>query len=183
MNKGLIATRYATALYGFAAETSAEKTVYDEMQLFTAIALSESNLSYALESPALRYDEKKTIINSAFGGKKSSVTAQFIDFLFEKNRIDFLISTALKFVELYRKKNNIHVARLITATPTNTQTEKKLLQMIEAKTGGTVEFLKETDPKILGGFIIEVDNLRWDASIARRLKEIKDKYSKPYFCD
>lgn len=96
--------------------------------------------------------------------------------------MDFLIPAAMKFTDLYRKKNNIHIARLITATEPDGKTEKKLVSMIETKTGGSVELEKETNPDIIGGFIIEVDNLQWDASVARRLKEMKDKYTKPFNC-
>lgn len=182
MNRGLIATRYATALYSFAADNNAEKTVYEEMCNFLKVTEEVSELRFSIENPALKIDEKKKIIYASFGNSPCKETSQFIEFLFEKDRIDFLIPTAMKFTDLYRRKNNIHHARLITATEPDAETEKKLISMIKAKTGGNVELEKDINPDIIGGFIIEVDNLQWDASIARRLKEMKEKYTKPYNC-
>lgn len=182
MNRGLIASRYATALYSFAADEGVEKTVYNEMRNFLKVALLVNEFGDSLENPALKNEEKKKIIFSSFGGNPGKETKQFIEFLFEKGRVDFLIPAAMKFTDLYRKKNNIHIARLITATEPDGKTEKKLVSMIETKTGGSVELEKETNPDIIGGFIIEVDNLQWDASVARRLKEMKDKYTKPFNC-
>ncbi len=183
MNRGLISVRYATALYSFAADKSADKTVYNEMRILLEVSDTVRELNFALNSPTLKIKDKKKVVVTAFGKPISEATSQFIDFLFEKGREDFLIQVAMKYIDLYRKKNNIHLARLVTATEPNIETEKKLLNMIEAKTGGTVEFEKLTDSSIIGGFIVDVDNLRWDASIARRIKDMKEKYSTSFNLD
>ena len=45
-------------------------------------------------------------------------------------------------------------------------------QMVERKTHGTVEFNTEVDPDILGGFILEYDTYRMDASVKSKLNSI-----------
>jgi F-type H+-transporting ATPase subunit delta len=87
-----------------------------------------------------------------------------------------LLSVALKYIDLFRKQKNIHYGKLTTATPVNTATEKKLMAMIENTTGGTIEMEKIIDPEILGGFMFEVDFVRWDASISGQLRRIKKEY-------
>ena len=44
--------------------------------------------------------------------------------------------------------------------------------MVEAKTQGTVEFTTEVDPTIIGGFILEYDTYRMDASVKSKLNNI-----------
>ena len=51
-------------------------------------------------------------------------------------------------------------------------TEQKMRQMVGSKTNGTVEFETEVNPDILGGFILEYDTYRMDASVKSRLNSI-----------
>ena len=52
------------------------------------------------------------------------------------------------------------------------QTEQKMRQMVESKTQGTVEFETEVNPDIIGGFILEYDTYRMDASVKTKLNNI-----------
>ena len=45
-------------------------------------------------------------------------------------------------------------------------------QMVEAKTQGTVEFETQVNPDIIGGFVLEYDTFRMDASVKSRLNAI-----------
>jgi F-type H+-transporting ATPase subunit delta len=51
-------------------------------------------------------------------------------------------------------------------------TEQKMRQMVEAKTQGTVEFETQVNPDIIGGFVLEYDTFRMDASVKSRLNAI-----------
>ena len=51
-------------------------------------------------------------------------------------------------------------------------TERKMRSMVESKTNGTVEFETEVNPDIIGGFILEYDTYRMDASVRNRLNTI-----------
>ncbi|MBQ1583007.1 MAG: F0F1 ATP synthase subunit delta, partial [Prevotella sp.] len=52
------------------------------------------------------------------------------------------------------------------------ETETKMKRMVETKTQGTVEFQTEVDPEIIGGFILEYDTYRMDASVKTKLNSI-----------
>jgi len=45
-------------------------------------------------------------------------------------------------------------------------------QMVESRTKGTVEFESEVNPDIIGGFILEYDTYRMDASVKSKLNSI-----------
>ena len=45
-------------------------------------------------------------------------------------------------------------------------------RMVESKTQGTVEFESEVNPDIIGGFILEYDTFRMDASVKTKLNTI-----------
>jgi len=46
--------------------------------------------------------------------------------------------------------------------------------MVEKKTHGSVEFNTEVNPDLIGGFILEYDTYRMDASIQRKLRDIRN---------
>ena len=51
-------------------------------------------------------------------------------------------------------------------------------QMVESKTNGTVEFETEVNPDIIGGFILEYDSYRMDASVKAKLNSILNTLKK-----
>jgi F-type H+-transporting ATPase subunit delta len=50
--------------------------------------------------------------------------------------------------------------------------------MVQEKTHGTVEFNTETDPSIIGGFVLEYDTYRMDASVKTKLQKILKELKK-----
>ena len=79
---------------------------------------------------------------------------------------------ANSYITLYRQQKNIIRGRLITAAQVTAQTEQKMRSMVESKTNGTVEFETEVNPDIIGGFILEYDTYRMDASVKAKLNTI-----------
>jgi F-type H+-transporting ATPase subunit delta len=75
-------------------------------------------------------------------------------------------------VTLYRQQKNIIRGKLVTAVAVAPETEQKMRRMVESKTKGTVEFEAEVNPDIIGGFILDYDTYRMDASVKKELKAI-----------
>ncbi len=50
--------------------------------------------------------------------------------------------------------------------------------MVQHKTQGTVEFNTEIDPNLIGGFVLEYDTYRLDASVKRQLRSILKELKK-----
>lgn len=176
MNLGLIPVRYAAALFDFAETSNAQEIVYrNAMQLAESLAHSKE-LHNALENPVLSKENKRKVILTASGINTSPVFQSFIDLVLRNNRESLLHSTVLKYEELYRKKNNILHGKLTTAVAVDKTTEEKLIKLVEKQITGTLELEKVVDPSILGGFLMEIDSVRWDASIKNQLNRIKSEY-------
>ena len=79
---------------------------------------------------------------------------------------------ANSYITLYRKQNNIIRGKLTTAVPVSVDVKSKMQRMVENMTNGTVEFETEVDADIMGGFVLEYDTYRMDASVKNRLREI-----------
>lgn len=173
MNTGLVSSRYAHALYDYALQKNAEEKVYAQTKLLSKGFSEFVKLKSVLNNPVLGNSQKKEIILLAVNNEIDPVFDKFIDLVLENNRVDLLHFIALKYLDVFRKNKNIFAARLTTAVEIDSETEKNLMKVIENYTNGTLELDKTLNPDILGGFALEVDNTRWDATIAGQLSKIK----------
>jgi F-type H+-transporting ATPase subunit delta len=106
------------------------------------------------------------------GTKPSELTKAFIQLVLKEDRENVMQFIANSYVTLYRQQKNVIRGRLITAAAVSTATEQKMRQRVESKTNGTVEFETEVNPDIIGGFILEYDTYRMDASVKTKLNSI-----------
>ncbi|HBK32278.1 MAG TPA: ATP synthase F1 subunit delta [Porphyromonadaceae bacterium] len=175
MNTGLISTRYATALLDYAIERGEQDKVYEAVKMLSQMFWEVPRFGEALHNPILSPAEKKKLILTASGGEVSEAWDRFIDLLLENNRIEKLHYIALRFQDLYRDKNHILSATLTTAVDTDKSVYERLKSIIAKQTGGTVEMTQAVDPSIVGGFILQIGDNRWDASVASQLRRIKNE--------
>jgi F-type H+-transporting ATPase subunit delta len=96
----------------------------------------------------------------------------------KEDRENVMQFIANSYVTLYRQQKNVIRGRLITAAAVSPATEQKMRQMVESKTNGTVEFETEVNPDIIGGFILEYDTYRMDASVKTKLNSILNTLKK-----
>lgn len=173
MNTGLISTRYATALLDYAIELNQQEQVYGEVKMLLHMYSQVENFRKTLTNPVVLKPEKKRLIQTASGVNISKALQQFIDLLLQNNREERLQYIILRFLELYRTRCGIVSGTLTTAVHPDEKTYKRIASLVEKKTGHTLELERQIDPSILGGFILQVGDFRWDASILTQLDKLK----------
>ncbi|MBM6992675.1 MAG: F0F1 ATP synthase subunit delta [Prevotella sp.] len=172
MDLGVISVRYARALLKSATRLKQEAEVYKEMQILLQSYLQVPQLRFTIDNPMLSKDKKQMLVETAAGGNLSELTRRFLQLVFKEGRESTLQLMAASYITLYRKQNNITRGKLITAVAVSPETEAKMKQKVESNTHGTVEFNTEVDPDIIGGFILEYDTYRMDASVKSKLNSI-----------
>lgn len=172
MDLGVISVRYARALFKSATDLKLEERVYREMQLLSQSYLQVPALRPTIDNPMLVKDKKQQLLETASGADVSDLVKRFFALVLKEGRESTLQLMAAAYITLYRQQKNITRGRLITAMPISAETELKMKQMVERKTRGTVEFNSEIDPDIIGGFILEYDTYRMDASVKSKLNSI-----------
>ena len=118
------------------------------------------------------------LLTAVGGGQALPLTKAFIALVLKEDRENMIQFMANSYVTLYRKQKNVIRGKLTTAARVSAQTEQKMRQMVESKTNGTVEFETEVNPDIIGGFILEYDTYRMDASVKSKLNTILNQLSK-----
>lgn len=177
MDLGSISKRYAKALLAYAIESEAEDIVYAEVQNLCLHLLKLPDLRDALENPVISEQEKLQLLYEASGGNVSVVFERFLRLVLQRRREHLLLFVMHSYTDLYRKKKNLYVGKLTTATAIDRKTEEYIRQQIEQNLKADIEFKSKTDPDIIGGFILQVDSFRVDASIAGQLKRIRKQFN------
>ena len=172
MDIGVISVRYARALLKSATDAKIEQQVYAEMQQIAKSYIEVPQLRATIDNPMLSKDKKQALLLTAAGREPSDLMKAFISLVLKEDRENVMQFIANSYVTLYRQQKNVIRGRLITAAAVSPATEQKMRQMVESKTNGTVEFETEVNPDIIGGFILEYDTYRMDASVKSKLNSI-----------
>lgn len=178
MDFGVISVRYARALLKSATAMKLDAEVYADMQTLAQAYTDVPQLRFTIDNPMLDRSQKKKLLETACGAHPTKLCKQFLELVLNEGRESTLQLIANSFVTLYRQQKNITRGRLITATAVAPETEEKMKQMVETKTQGTVEFQTEVNPDIIGGFILEYDTYRMDASVKTKLNAILNTLKK-----
>ena len=175
MDIGIVSVRYAKALLRFATENKEEQQVYAEMETLSRTFLKVEALQPALLNPVLNNDQKIDLLAAACvgNGEVTHSTKRFIQLVTEKKRADLMLFIANAYMTLYRKTKGIIKGCLTVPTEISEKVCQRLQQIIESKTSSQVEFEVRVDEDIKGGFILDYDTYRLDASLRTQLNELR----------
>lgn len=175
MNVGIVSIRYARALLKYSIEKKIEDRVCVEVQSLVDSFTRQRSLYKALENPILTIKDKIELIKLAGGGNVSDAFVRFAELVLHQRRENYLHTIGLVYLDLYRDYKHISVARLITASPIDSEAEGKVRQLVMQQKTGELKFITEVDPTIIGGFKLYIDTYRLDASVTAQLKRIREQ--------
>lgn len=168
---------YASALFMLASEEDCRESVADSLSVMTEVFSQSDGLEELLSSPALSKDERLAIIDSAFSSLHEYALS-FLKLLCEKNLVGTFLASAQEYAKLMDASGNISSAKVTSAARLDGTQLDALRQKLEAMCGHTVILETEIDSSLLGGMTIEVDGKVIDASLRRRLSDVKDVISR-----
>ena len=176
MNESRAAVRYAKATLEYALETKATNSVEADMRFILDTLDNNPDLGDVLGSPVLTGDQKKDIILSVFD-QAEPITKSLIGLLVDKRRISMLDEVARKFIFLNDLLKGEKVAEVTTAVPLTSDLESQILSRVEDLTGNKVALESKIDESIIGGFVLRIGDLQFNASIANQLNSLKREFT------
>lgn len=174
-----IATRYAKSLIDLATEQGKLEQVFADIHTINEAA-KHRELHLMLKSPIIKGDKKKAVLLALFGGKIETLTQGYLGLLIDKNREIYLPEIAAEFVSQYKNLKKITTVKVISATPLSENVLADLKHKIANSgiTHANVEIETALDASLVGGYVLEFDNKRYDASVTSKLAELKQSFSK-----
>ncbi len=101
-------------------------------------------------------------------------TQNFISFVVNEGREDYMPAIARMYEQIYRKENNIVISTLTSAAELPESSVESIKKFIAKLSGSkNVEVRTTIDSSIIGGFLLDIDSSRLDASIKGQLNQLK----------
>ena len=92
--------------------------------------------------------------------------------------MNILDVVALKYIERYKDFKGIQSATVTTALPLNDELENQVLERISKLTSKKTTLINKVDQSLVGGFVLRVGDIEYNASFKNKLKNIKQEFNK-----
>ena len=178
MKESLAGNRYAKSLIALSIEKDELDVIYNDMTLISKTVDSSKDLDVLLKSPVVKTDKKQEILTAIFGKNTTELTKQFLLLISSRNREALIGDIANAFVSQYKVIKKIIVTEVTSAVKLDAAQKKKILQLLNTDESSSVEVIEKINPDIIGGFIVRVDDKQIDASISRKLDDLRQNFSK-----
>ncbi|MFN3530535.1 MAG: ATP synthase F1 subunit delta [Bacteroidia bacterium] len=181
MSDNRIANRYAASLLQLAIEKGQLDAVYADMMLIGESIKQNRDLLTLFKSPVVKHDAKQKVVAAIFGDYLSQITSTFLNLVIRKRREDVVPAMTTSFARQYNLHKGIVEARLETAAEIDEALKSEILEIIKAETHKQVQLQLTVNPDLIAGFVLTVGDQRYEASVARELKDLKKLFSdNPY---
>ena len=173
MNQGIISTRYARALFMAGVDNQCLDRLKADMELIKFTISENPVFRQMLNNPVIKPPQKRKVMAELLEKWVHSLTINFINLIIRNRREFLLTDVSLNFIDLYEKSKGIKRAHIVSATgmdvPSKQQFQRQLNEMFKAD----VQMTADVNPNLIGGFIIRVGDLQYDASLSSALDRMR----------
>lgn len=175
MDQSKINVRYAKAFFTLAKEKGLTLELRKDAGLISSVCESSSDFKLLLESPVIKTSQKSEAIRRIFEGKIHALSINFLLLIAENKRENYIPGIFRYLEDLYRREEGIKSAVLTSAQPLNESLVAQIKEILEKEFKSKVELSQKVDQKLIGGFVLRVEDKQYDASLSTQLKKIREQ--------
>ena len=173
--------RYANSILVLAQERGQVERVREDFQIIQRVCRSNPDFVNMLESPLIKSDKKQSILDLIFKDQFCDITSNLIEIIVRKKREAHLDDIANRYLFQYDKLHNITRGELRSAYPMTETQVAAVKQLVEREMNTSFEIVQVIDDSLIGGFVLNIGDKQYDASISARLRALKFEFdSNPY---
>lgn len=170
-----LAARYAKSLLDLAVERNVLDATLSDMKLLDSVCAQSNEFATILKSPVIASHKKLDVINAVTKGSMSELSRSFINLLVSKGREFNMPEIVSAFIEQYNSLKNIKTVKVTTAVPMAENTREALAGKVASFfPGATINLKTAVNADLIGGFVLEAEDRLFDASVRKKLNEIKN---------
>ena len=166
------AIRYAKALLSLALDNNKAADVNNDMILIADTLKNNPDLQNVVLSPVVNIQDKKVVLEQVFK-KSTAITLQLFNVLQTNNRIQIFGHIANAYVGLYDTQMGIEKVTVTTAVALTPELETKVLKKVKELTPKQVVINNIIDESLIGGFVLRVGDVEYNASVSNQLNKLK----------
>ncbi len=169
-----VSSRYAYALIELAEEKNIYDKVIEDVRTVFETLKGSRELRVMLSSPVLAEEKKKEILSAIFGKYVGEDVSKFLSFVVDKGRVDLLLDITKRILEINDENQNVANLTLKSVYELDEEQIEKIKTAFENYTGKKIRFENVIDETIVGGYIAQVKDKVFDASVKRQLERLKE---------
>lgn len=168
-----LARPYAKAAFEYAIDAK-QLVEWSEMLGFAAQVVADEAMQTLLTSPHFTKEEQLEAMLKICSDKFSESATNFIKLLAQNGRLLALPEIEVLFNFLRSEFEKTVEAQVTSATELSEQQVNQIKEKLAAKLGRQVETTVEVDADLLGGLIIQAEDLVIDGSVRGQLAKLSD---------
>lgn len=177
MDYSKIGVRYAKALFELADEKSVLTDVITDMRGFDQAFRENTQFANVLSNPVLDRSKKFDLLDAVFASNFQKLTIDFLRLVIKQGREEHFPAICRRLEYLYKEKFGIKSLELISAIELDRASISKLEAIVKsALQASTLELTTKVDPDIIGGFVLNMDDLKYDASVKAQLAQLSKNF-------
>jgi F-type H+-transporting ATPase subunit delta len=170
-----IARRYAKAMVQLGSESGMVDSFREELSAVARLFAGNAELRAAFSDPALKIDQKKTIMKDLVARTAvSELVGNFMLLLVDKSRVAFLGQIVETYEKLADEFSGVIRPLIKTAFPLDASQVSAIQGALEKNTGKKVVPQVAVDQSLLGGVVTQIGDIAYDSSVKTQLKRIQD---------
>lgn len=166
------AINYGDALYELCLSEGLTQKVLRDLSDVTEIFDGTPDYLKLLSEPSLPKEERCGLLDKAFRGNVQQYTLNFMKILTERGMIRELKDCALRFRERFNQDNGIAEVSVCSAVPLSDRQQEALLEKLQDITGKQISMRLTTDPALIGGIRLSMNNREFDGTVQGRLQTL-----------
>ncbi|MGG5576555.1 ATP synthase F1 subunit delta [Myroides sp. C15-4] len=167
------AARYAKAMLEVSLEKGNVDAINTDMILISQSIAQSTELKTFLTNPIVKDQLKLNALLEVFATVNEG-TKELFKVLKANNRFGILQATANEFQKQYDLRKGIEQVTVTTAMPIDASIEAKVLEKVKVLAPGKEAVITNiVDESILGGFILKIGDIQYNASLANQLQVLK----------
>jgi len=133
----------------------------------------EGDLQAFFNLPQLRRDDKRRIINMAFGGKVGRPVLGLLNIVVEKRREALFDEIVVQFDTMLDRHEDRLQVQVTSARKLDDDVAAALRRAIEQRTNKAVVLQQRVDPEVIGGLKVNVGDRVIDGTMHRALQDMR----------
>ena len=173
------AKNYAKAMFDAATELGKIEDIKKDLNIVYSSLLVDKDIFDFFKSNFIDVHLRMSMLKKVYENNISDETFNLIAILTERGLIDILFAIIVEYENLCNEYYNIIVVKITTAsnmsdTEDMQRLKNSIIKMISDK---DIHFTFDIDENIIGGVVIEIEDVVYDYSVKRLLTELKSSIS------
>jgi F-type H+-transporting ATPase subunit delta len=171
-----IARRFAEALISAAEKDGAVDPVLDELdEIQRDVLKAFPRFAQLLASRRVSAPRKDKVLVDVFENRASSLVTRFLRVLNRHDRLDILQVVVREARAAWERRNRRIPIEVRSAVPLDENQLQALRDRLSKLTGANPILKVSIDPDLIAGLVVQVGDLRYDASAKSRLAQLRQR--------